>query len=413
MLVEAGSRKGCSSGLSVGDFLMRSVRNSLAGTTVASALPGLCSLNWYLMISPPGESCSSDDCTDGSPASVLNSDLATLPVGPCSISKVSVATRRPLTKTPKDPESTTFMPSLGLLLSLPVASRLRDRPTATPRMVCRQNLTSCLLARDPLSQSQAAKHFLGNLLHAFAAGFHPKLRLPVVGQPRAKQFLKSRQVAAQRPLCLARRRASLPQLFHRRIQKYSRRFFGCEQGRILLLDECASSQRRNHRCARGQLQQQFSQGLMLGSAEAGFARIPENLRHRFLLAGLDARIQILKTPAEPLAQDASHRALARAHETHQEHRAHHWLTHTCARTRAGTSMLIHPRGFPNASVGTVQFAYWRFLRWILPLKVRSQTEAAAWLMVFNVVPTFDFPSATEKLGCFFGCRWASSCTLPW
>src|SRR2546421_114528 len=111
MLVEAGSRNGCSSCLSCGLFVERSTSRLSLGRTTACALPGLNSFHSYRRSSPFVLNSISDDCAAVStPGSVLNWELATLPLLLWTIKKVSVATRRPFTKTPNEPLST-FWPA--------------------------------------------------------------------------------------------------------------------------------------------------------------------------------------------------------------------------------------------------------------------------------------------------------------
>src|SRR3989442_5671286 len=122
MLVETGSRKGCSSCLSWGLLVVRSINRLSLGRTTACALPGLISFHSYLRRSPAAVRCSSEDCTAlSAPSPVLNSEVATLPFPFCWMEKVSVATRRPFWNTPKEPASTIW-PADSFSLPAPAAA---------------------------------------------------------------------------------------------------------------------------------------------------------------------------------------------------------------------------------------------------------------------------------------------------
>src|SRR5712692_10399353 len=143
MLVETGSRKGCSSCLSCGLLVARSINRLSLGRTTACALPGLISFHSYLRRSPVAVRCSSEDCTAlSAPSSVLNSEVATLPFPLCWMEKVSVATRRPFWNTPKEPAST-IGPADSFSLTAPAAADETSSSQNAPT-------TSTVLATTPL-----------------------------------------------------------------------------------------------------------------------------------------------------------------------------------------------------------------------------------------------------------------------
>src|SRR6266849_1403306 len=145
MLVETGSRKGCSSCLSWGLLVVRSINRLSLGRTTACALPGLISFHSYLRRSPAAVSCSSEDCTAlSTPTSVLNSEAATLPLPFCWMENASVATRCPFWNTPKEPESTVW-PPVSFSLPAPAAAAETNNHNAPT--------ISTVLTKSPLLES--------------------------------------------------------------------------------------------------------------------------------------------------------------------------------------------------------------------------------------------------------------------
>src|SRR5262249_12889086 len=99
-----------------------------------------------------GVSCNSDDCSACcSPCADLKTEETTLPSGPCLMAKVSVATRWPVVKTPKEPESTTSAVdfSLSFADSGIVTRTLEHRTRASLIEASRTVFNRMLLKREP------------------------------------------------------------------------------------------------------------------------------------------------------------------------------------------------------------------------------------------------------------------------
>ncbi len=135
---------------------------------------------------------------------------------------------------------------------------------------------------------------------------------------------------------------------------------------------------------------------MLGAAERRLARIAKYLRNLPSFAALNAIVEIFEDPAKSFAHGPAHSALACAHESDQDYGPR-------SATRRYTLALNRkrrPRSFstPLAPIRfALGFAYCfseRFLRWILPLKVRKTTveESATRPMV----PAKARPLSIEK-----------------
>jgi len=129
----------------------------------------------------------------------------------------------------------------------------------------------------------------------------------------------------------------------------------------------------------------------LGPAKLLLSADVENLGHGLALPSLDAVIQILKDPAQPLPQGTAYAALSGAHKSHQKYGRK--TGSRCLRLVAGhTRAWRHFCRLSRTLFRTIQFSFRcyfsaRFLRWILPLKVRSTTDDAA----LPIVPTKALP----------------------
>src|SRR5262249_42321290 len=140
-----------------------------------------------------------------------------------------------------------------------------------------------------------------------------------------------------------------------------------------------------------------------------FAQVAKNLGDGTPLASLDAVVQIFKDPVQPLPKGPAYTAFARAHESHQENRTgFHWRRFR-PQTRTSFSANL-PAGTRLQTFSFCCYFAVRFLRWILPLKLRSTTvdDTAARPMV----PTKALPFCTKNDVCDLGWRGMSSCTSP-
>ncbi len=139
---------------------------------------------------------------------------------------------------------------------------------------------------------------------------------------------------------------------------------------------------------------------MLRLTESCFAGFAENLRHAPLLALHDSIVEIFKEPVQLPRQSATDAGLASAHKTDKENRRGPLFSVGLAfspRTRQCTGG--RARSTHSGFLFLCYFAA-RFLRWILPLKLRSTTvdDTAARPMV----PTKALPWRTMNEVCCFG-----------
>src|SRR6202011_4557023 len=126
----------------------------------------------------------------------------------------------------------------------------------------------------------------------------------------------------------------------------------------------------------------------------------------------DALIQVLKGPAQPSAQGAPHTGLAGTHKADQQHslRCHVALARSRPLTTRRSQRTSRALRTPFRAIRFSFRVYFseRFLRWILPLKVRRTTEDAAFLMV----PEKALPTLVGNQLWFLGWRGMSSRTSP-
>src|ERR1022692_636207 len=156
---------------------------------------------------------------------------------------------------------------------------------------------------------------------------------------------------------------------------------------------------------------------MFRPAKARFPGIAEDLRHPPPFPTFDPFVQILEHPAQVFAQSPAHTALAGPHEADQD-------DGPCLALAAASRELAATRSKPSRSgwpfrtpFAPIRFAFRfgycfseRFLRWILPLKVRRTTvEDTATL---PMVPAKARPLSTGNQVWFLGWRGISSCTSP-
>src|SRR5581483_892833 len=153
---------------------------------------------------------------------------------------------------------------------------------------------------------------------------------------------------------------------------------------------------------------------MLGTAEGGLARLAKDLGDGAAFAALDPVIQVFEDPIQALAQGPAHTGLACSHEADQEDNlGHGWVTPR-RRVAPHTRARVCGYRFRGTLIQTipVSFVYFaeRFLRWILPLKLRRTTvdDTAARPMV----PQKALPSLRANEVCCLGCRGISSWTSP-
>lgn len=124
---------------------------------------------------------------------------------------------------------------------------------------------------------------------------------------------------------------------------------------------------------------------MLHFAERRFTRISENIPDAPPLTSGDAVVQVLKCPVQPLCQSPTYARLARSHEANKEHGAMLAATSgplfPCGsgfsrdRTLLGTVFRTVPAVGPSVRIAFLRYCDFavRFLRWILPLKLRRTT----------------------------------------
>ena len=83
-------------------------------------------------------------------------------------------------------------------------------------------------------------------------------------------------------------------------------------------------------------------------AKALLPGISENLGYRSAFAALNAVVQILKVPIQPLAQSPAHAALSGAHKAHQKNSVDAVWFHLCALRDACTRVRAFAfTGFPE------------------------------------------------------------------
>src|SRR5690348_12058161 len=144
-----GIRKGCSAALAEEGGVTLSRRKSLFGTTVSE--PPTDWLQSYFSKAPLVVIWSSDFCAVASlPLLSLNCDLIELVPFCCWMLKVSVATRWPRTKIPKEPESTVCAAAGFSFLSPAWAGIMATSKETESRAAARipdRNFTPSLLVR--------------------------------------------------------------------------------------------------------------------------------------------------------------------------------------------------------------------------------------------------------------------------
>src|SRR5580693_355655 len=119
---------------------------------------------------------------------------------------------------------------------------------------------------------------------------------------------------------------------------------------------------------------------MFRPAKLRFARLTEDFRHLTLLPPFNPLVEILKCPAQFFRQGPAHTALARAHEADQHYGPYNgrltWrqsLADEHTKPRRFRRALSRPFAPSRFSLRLLYCFSERFLRWILPLKVRSTT----------------------------------------
>ena len=126
--------------------------------------------------------------------------------------------------------------------------------------------------------------------------------------------------------------------------------------------------------------------------------MPENLGHTAAFAQFDTVVQILEGPIQPPRQYPPHGAFACTHIADQKYR-------TASNLRGRSRALPRPRGFARTPFHPLRFSVrcyfsWRFLRWILPLKVRNTTVED--MAACPIVPAKARPSLMGNQVCAMG-----------
>src|SRR5579864_622250 len=149
---------------------------------------------------------------------------------------------------------------------------------------------------------------------------------------------------------------------------------------------------------------------MLYQAKRGFTGMTKDFRNAAALALHNAIIQIFKEPIQPPPERPADAAFSRAHKTNQKHSP-------AARNCHGQPLrqLARPGVRLATLAGSIRISFRgyfaaRFLRWILPLKLRRTTveETAARPMV----PMKARPCSIGDQLCDLGWSGMSSCTSP-
>ncbi len=192
--------------------------------------------------------------------------------------------------------------------------------------------------------------------------------------------------------------AALPQLLYRGVQEYGRNSGRLQPCRVSRLHEGTTSQGDDFRGSIPRFLKSLSQRSMLGPPESRLSGMTENLCHGAALVQFDAIVQILESPIQPPRQHPAHGAFARTHIADQKYR-------TAGDLRGRSRTLSRARGFARTPFHPLRFSVrcyfpWRFLRWILPLKVRNTTVED--MAACPIVPAKARPSLMGNQVCAMG-----------
>lgn len=114
---------------------------------------------------------------------------------------------------------------------------------------------------------------------------------------------------------------------------------------------------------------------MFRPAKSNLSRVAEDLSNPALLSPFDALVQIFEAPSQEFSQGLTNTALASTHKANQNYSS----PSRFAGLRLAAKHACLSRPFSTRLDGmrfALGFSYYfseRFLRWILPLKVRSTT----------------------------------------
>ena len=148
----------------------------------------------------------------------------------------------------------------------------------------------------------------------------------------------------------------------------------------MLLNKGASAQGHDLLTPGLQLPQQFTQRLMLCSTKFRFSGVAKDFRDRAPLTPFDPLVKVLERPTQAFAKSAPDGCFARAHKPNQHNslgRALFTARRNFAAADANSNRFRIGLQTPLRSIRfALGFDYCfseRFLRWILPLKLRSTT----------------------------------------